>query len=87
LAVAAARVDTLRRFRVETDEGGPAMAGADKARNKIQRIRGKAKEAMGRALDDRELEIQGRDDQRASHVKDAGEKLKDAFRPRGRRRP
>lgn len=63
------------------------MAGADKARNKMQRIRGKAKEAMGRALDDRELEIQGRDDQRASHVKDAGEKLKDAFRPRGRRRP
>ena len=62
------------------------MTGSDKARNKMQRVKGKVKEAMGRVLNDRQLEMQGRDDQRASHLKDAGEKLKDAFRPRGPRR-
>ena len=62
------------------------MTAEDKAQNKAQRVKGKAKEAIGRALNDPELEMQGRGDQRASHLKDAGEKIKDAFRPRGPRR-
>jgi uncharacterized protein YjbJ (UPF0337 family) len=57
------------------------MSGADKARNKLDQVRGKVKAAMGRATNDPELEAQGRFDQRASHLKDAGEKVKDAFRP------
>jgi uncharacterized protein YjbJ (UPF0337 family) len=61
------------------------MSGADKARNKLEQVRGKVKEAIGRATNDPELEAQGRADQRASHLKDAGEKVKDAFRPRRRR--
>jgi uncharacterized protein YjbJ (UPF0337 family) len=61
------------------------MSGANKARNKLDRIRGKAKAAMGRATNDPELEAQGRFDERASHLRDAGEKLKDAFRPRRHR--
>ncbi len=62
------------------------MSGADKARNKLQQLKGQVKEAVGRGLDDPGLKARGRDDQRASHLKDAGEKVKDAFRPRGRRR-
>ncbi|OBF41669.1 general stress protein CsbD [Mycobacterium sp. ACS1612] len=60
------------------------MSGADKARNKLQQVAGKAKAAMGHATNDPELKAQGRADERASHLKDAGEKLKDAFRPRRR---
>ncbi|OBJ51366.1 CsbD family protein [Mycobacterium sp. 1423905.2] len=64
------------------------MAGADKARNKFQKVGGMAKEAMGRATGNRRLEVEGRNDQRRADFKDAGEKLKDVFRPRtARRRP
>lgn len=61
------------------------MGGAEKARNKAQRLKGAAKEMAGRATGDVALERQGRQEQRASHLRDAGEKIKDAFRPRGRR--
>jgi uncharacterized protein YjbJ (UPF0337 family) len=60
------------------------MSGADKARNKLEQVRGKVKAAWGRATNDPELEAQGRADQRVSHLKDAGEKVKDAFRQRRR---
>ena len=58
------------------------MSGSDKARNRMQRVRGKAKEAIGRATNDPALENQGGREQRGSHLKDAGEKIKDAFRPK-----
>ena len=58
------------------------MSNADKARHKVDQLRGKVKAAIGRATSDRELEAQGRFDERASHLKGAGEKIKDAFRPR-----
>lgn len=61
------------------------MSGADKARNKMRQLTGKLKEAIGRATRDRALEAEGRADQRAAHLRDAGEKVKDAFRPRRRR--
>ena len=61
------------------------MSGADKARNKLDQVRGKIKAAVGRATNDPKLEAQGRADERVSHLKDAGEKVKDAFRPRHRR--
>jgi uncharacterized protein YjbJ (UPF0337 family) len=67
------------------DRGGLAMSGSDKARNKAQRLKGAVKEVVGRATGDVALERQGRRDQRQSHLKDAGEKVKDAFRPRGTR--
>ena len=60
------------------------MSGADKARNKLDQVRGKVKAAVGRATNDPGLEAQGRANQRISHLKDAGEKVKDAFRPRHR---
>jgi uncharacterized protein YjbJ (UPF0337 family) len=61
------------------------MSGSDKARNKAQRLKGAVKEVVGRATGDAALERQGRRHQRESHLKDAGEKIKDAFRPRGSR--
>lgn len=64
------------------------MSGADKARNKVDQVRGKVKAAFGRAMNDPALEAEGRADQRAAHLRDAGEKVKDAFRPRrGRQMP
>jgi len=52
----------------------------DKIDNKAEELRGKAKEGVGKATDDEELEAQGKRDQATSDVKQAGEKLKDAFR-------
>ncbi|GAB3024830.1 CsbD family protein [Mycobacterium bourgelatii] len=62
------------------------MAGADKARNKVQKVGGIAKEFVGRATRDRRLTTEGRNDQRLADLKDAGEKIKDVFRPRRSRR-
>jgi uncharacterized protein YjbJ (UPF0337 family) len=60
------------------------VSGADKVRNKVDQVTGKVKAAIGRATNDPALEAEGRADQRAAHLKDAGEKVKDAFRPRRR---
>jgi uncharacterized protein YjbJ (UPF0337 family) len=67
-------------------KGGCAMSGADKARNKVQKVSGIAKAAVGRATGNRRLQREGRVDQRSADVKDAGEKIKDVFRPKGMRR-
>lgn len=56
------------------------MSATDKAKNKIEDIGGKAKEAVGRATGDRSTENEGRGDQAKSSLKDAGEKVKDAFK-------
>ncbi|MGN6338162.1 CsbD family protein [Mycobacterium sp.] len=60
------------------------MSGVDKARNKVDQVAGKVKAAFGRVTNDPALEAEGRADQRAAHLRDAGEKVKDAFRPRRR---
>ena len=56
------------------------MATDDKVRNQGQDLKGKAKESIGRATDDEELEAAGRSDQAKSSVKQAGEKVKDAIK-------
>jgi uncharacterized protein YjbJ (UPF0337 family) len=56
------------------------MSATDKAKNKIDEVGGKAKEALGRATGDRTTENEGRGDQAKSNLKDAGEKVKDAFK-------
>jgi uncharacterized protein YjbJ (UPF0337 family) len=56
------------------------MSTADKAHNKAEDLAGKAKEKFGEATDDRDLENEGKGDQVKSNLKDAGEKVKDAFR-------
>lgn len=55
------------------------MSAEDKANNKIDELAGKAKETVGRATHDRDLEARGKGEQVASNLKQAGEKVKDAF--------
>ena len=56
------------------------MSGSDKAENKIDDLGGKAKEAVGKATGDKSTENEGRADQAKADMKDAGEKVKDAFK-------
>jgi uncharacterized protein YjbJ (UPF0337 family) len=56
------------------------VATDDKLRNQGQDLKGKAKESIGRATDDEELEAAGRADQAKSGLKQAGEKVKDAIK-------
>jgi uncharacterized protein YjbJ (UPF0337 family) len=56
------------------------MSAEDKLKNKIEDLGGKAKEGVGRATGDRSTENEGRFDQAKSSLKDAGEKVKDAFK-------
>ncbi|WP_156689161.1 CsbD family protein [Mycobacterium sp. Marseille-P9652] len=56
------------------------MSTEDKIKNKIQDVGGKAKEAVGKATGDHDTKNEGRADQSKSSLKDAGEKVKDAFK-------
>jgi uncharacterized protein YjbJ (UPF0337 family) len=56
------------------------MSATDKANNKLEEIEGKAKEATGKAIDDPVLEGEGKGKQVAGDLKQAGEKVKDAFK-------
>lgn len=54
------------------------MALEDKAKNTAETTRGKAKDVIGRVTDDKELEAEGKVEQVVGHLKQAGEKVKDA---------
>jgi uncharacterized protein YjbJ (UPF0337 family) len=56
------------------------MSAADKMKNKIDDLGGRAKEAIGRASGDPDTRTEGRADQARASLKDAGEKVKDAFK-------
>ena len=56
------------------------MGAEDKARNKIDNLGGKAKEGLGKVTGDKDTENEGKVDQAKSNLKDAGEKIKDAFK-------
>lgn len=58
------------------------MGFEDKAKNKIDEIGGKVKEAIGKVTGDEGTENEGKADQVKSNLKDAGEKVKDAFSPK-----
>ena len=62
------------------------MSFADKFRNKAQELRGRIKRNTGEVTGDRGLQNQGRADEMKGNLKQAGEKIKDAFRGRGGRR-
>jgi uncharacterized protein YjbJ (UPF0337 family) len=53
------------------------MGIADKASNKSQDIKGKAKEAVGKATNNPNLENQGKTDQTKAALKNLGENAKD----------
>jgi uncharacterized protein YjbJ (UPF0337 family) len=52
----------------------------DKVDNQTENLGGKVKEGVGKATDDEQLEAEGKGDQFKSNLKQAGEKVKDAFK-------
>jgi uncharacterized protein YjbJ (UPF0337 family) len=56
------------------------MATERKAADKAKAMKGKIKKAAGRAVGNPRLEAEGRADQTSGNLKQAGEKVKDAFR-------
>jgi len=52
----------------------------DKLDNLKDKVTGQGKEAAGKATDNERLEAEGRGDQSAADIKQAGEKVKDAFK-------
>jgi uncharacterized protein YjbJ (UPF0337 family) len=56
------------------------MGNDDKAKNKVEEIRGDAKERIGEATGDDSLARQGRNDQTKANLKQAGEDVKDAVK-------
>ena len=56
------------------------MGNDDKTKNKVDEIGGQAKEKIGETTGDENLERQGQNDQSKANLKQAGEKVKDAFK-------
>jgi uncharacterized protein YjbJ (UPF0337 family) len=55
------------------------MGWNDKLKNKKDKAKGAAKENLGKATDDEQMEREGQSDQTVSNLKQAAEKVKDAF--------
>jgi uncharacterized protein YjbJ (UPF0337 family) len=55
------------------------MGWFDKLKNKKDEAKGAAKKHLGQATDDEQMEREGQTDQSVSNIKQAGEKVKDAF--------
>ena len=56
------------------------MSTVDKAKNKAQEVKGHVKDAAGKATKDRSLQAEGKGDKTSGNLKQAGEKVKDAFK-------
>jgi uncharacterized protein YjbJ (UPF0337 family) len=56
------------------------MSTEDKAKNAAEKATGNVKENVGKATGDKSLEAEGQADQAKGNLKDAGEKVKDAFK-------
>ncbi|HEX8935104.1 MAG TPA: CsbD family protein [Pseudonocardiaceae bacterium] len=61
------------------------MSFADKFRHKAQELRGRIKRNTGEVTGDRRLQAEGTAEEAMGNLKQAGEKIKDAFRGRGTR--
>ena len=56
------------------------MGLADKAKNAMESAKGDSKQTVGRATGDRSMEAEGKGDKMSGNLKQAGEKVKDAFK-------
>ena len=56
------------------------MSLANKAKNKGEELKGQAKQQAGQATGDEDLRAEGEVDEVKSNLKQAGEKVKDAFK-------
>ncbi len=55
------------------------MGDSDKFDNKAQELKGQAKEKLGDMTGDESMQAEGQTDQTKGNLKQAGEKVKDAF--------
>ena len=56
------------------------MSAADKVSNTAETAKGNVKEGVGQATGNESLKAEGRADQAMGRLKQAGEKIRDAFR-------
>jgi uncharacterized protein YjbJ (UPF0337 family) len=56
------------------------MGADDKFSNKAEEMKGRAKEAAGDATDNEQWQAEGRAERAKADIKQAGEKVKDAFK-------
>jgi uncharacterized protein YjbJ (UPF0337 family) len=56
------------------------VSASNKAKDKLQSAKGKTKKKAGQAMNDPYMKGEGKADQVAGDVKQAGEKVKDAFK-------
>jgi uncharacterized protein YjbJ (UPF0337 family) len=56
------------------------MSAEDKAKNTAEAAKGKVKEGVGKVTGNESLEAEGHGDQAKGDLKQAGEKVKDAFK-------
>jgi uncharacterized protein YjbJ (UPF0337 family) len=70
----------MESARIDPRSKEEPMGTDDKIDNKAEELGGKLKEGVGRATGDEELQAQGEGDQAKSNLKQAGEKIKDAFK-------
>ncbi len=56
------------------------MSTDDRMENKGQELKGKVKEGVGDATGNKEWQAEGKKDQTMGSLKNAGEKVKDAFK-------
>jgi uncharacterized protein YjbJ (UPF0337 family) len=75
------------RVRRPRRRGNEAVVGfADKVGIRAQELRGRIKRNTGEVIGNRRLQAEGRTEEVMGNLKQAGEKVKDAFRGRGTRR-
>ena len=65
---------------MDGNRGGNDRVSQRQGHNTAETARGKAKETVGRATNDEGIELEGKVEQVAGHLKQAGEKFKDAFK-------
>jgi uncharacterized protein YjbJ (UPF0337 family) len=70
-----------RGFRIPKGRsGGDVMTTDDKFDHKAEELKGKAKETYGKVADDEEAETEGKAEQTKANLKQAADKVKDAFK-------
>ena len=70
---------------VSLDEEVSVVGFADKLNNKVRKLRGRIKRNVGEVTGDRNLQAAGRAEEVGGDRNRIGQKIKDAFRGRGRR--
>ena len=65
---------------IEPAEEDRSMAAGDKAKNAAKAAKGKVKQAVGDATDNRDLQAEGQAEKTKANLKQAGEKVKVAFK-------